>query len=191
MSSNASRFLASVEKFDRTNWEDWSYSVRSTFRLTNILNIAEGKEKCPTAASTPGTEAELRAIGDWDRRNNKSLGLIQPAVKSSIRQAIKQNENLAENWKRLQDAYGTHTRLNLWIDIMKYFNTIFFTDLPLTQQINEMSDLRACIDLTGMLIADSLHTMLMLRALPMIYEVVGQTILAKVSDYKTLTSTNM
>ena len=39
-----------------------------------------------------------------------------------------------------------------------------------------------------MIIPDSLHAMLILRALPSTYEVVQQTILANVKDYKTLTS---
>jgi hypothetical protein len=103
MSSNASRFLTSIEKFDGTNWEDWSYSVRSTFRLTHILRIAEGSEIRPIPAlPTTPTETKMQAIKDWDRRNEEGLGMIQLAVKSSIHQSIKENETLAENWKRLK-----------------------------------------------------------------------------------------
>ena len=83
MSSHSSKFLTSIEKFDGTNWEDWSYSVRSAFRLSHILRIAEGTEKHPTAPATP-TEADYRAIETWDQRNEEGLGLIQIAVKASI-----------------------------------------------------------------------------------------------------------
>ena len=54
-----------------------------------------------------------------------------------------------------------------------------------------MSELRSCIDTTGMSIVDSLHAMLILCTLPSNYEIVQQTILANVSDYKTLTSIGM
>ena len=54
-----------------------------------------------------------------------------------------------------------------------------------------MFDLKSRIDAAGMTIPDSLHAMLVLRALPSNYEVVQQTILANVRDYKTLTSANM
>ena len=50
MASSVSKLLASVDKFDETNWDDWSYSIRSAFRLSHILRIVEGKETCPTAA---------------------------------------------------------------------------------------------------------------------------------------------
>jgi len=118
MSSTASKFLTSIEKFDGTNWEDWSYSVRSAFRLSHILRIAEGTEKRPAQSTTP-TEAEIRATDDWDKRNDEGLGLIQLAIKATIRQSIKEDETLAENWKRLKDTYSTRTGLNLWVDITK------------------------------------------------------------------------
>ena len=75
MSSNALKFLTSIEKFDGTNWEDWSYSVRSAFRLSHILCIAEGTEKCPSLPANP-TEAEVRVVEDWDKRNDEGLSLI-------------------------------------------------------------------------------------------------------------------
>ena len=187
MSSHSSKFLTSIEKFDGTNWEDWSYSVRSAFRLSHILRIAEGTEKRPIAPATP-TEADFRAIEIWDQRNKEGLGLIQIAVKASIRQSIKENETLAQNWTHLKETYGTRTGLNLWVDITKYFSTLFSPQQPLTQQIDGMSELKSRIDTAGMMIPDSLHAMLILRALPSTYEVVQQTILANVKDYKTLTS---
>ena len=87
--------------------------------------------------------------------------------------------------------YGTCTGLNLWVDIMKYFTSTFSPELPLTQQIDEMSELQSCIESAGMPIADSLHAMLILRALLATYEIMQQMILANVSGYKTLKSADM
>ena len=100
--SNNSCFQSSVEKFDGTNWEDWSYSIESHFQLMHILCIAEGTEirPKPAAANAP-TEAESRTIEDWDRRNDEGLGLIQLSIKTTIRQSINRKETLAQNWKRL------------------------------------------------------------------------------------------
>lgn len=54
-----------------------------------------------------------------------------------------------------------------------------------------MSELRSRIESAEMPIADSLHAILILRALPPSYEVMQQAILANVSDYKKLTSADM
>ena len=55
---------------------------------------------------------------------------------------------------------------------MEYFASTFSPELPLTQQIHEMSELQSHIDSAGMPIANSLHTMLILCALPTTYEIV-------------------
>lgn len=114
-----------------------------------------------TAATAP-TEAESCAIDDWDRRNDEGLAMIQLAVKTTIRQSIKENETLAQNWKRLHETYGTCNGLNLWVDIARYFGTAFTPELPFTQQIDEMSELRSRIESAEMPIADSLHAILIL-----------------------------
>ena len=155
MSSHSSKLLISIEKFDGTNWEDWSYSIRSTFRLSHILCIAEGTELWPATSANP-TNTELRAIDVWDQKNEEGLGLIQLAVKPSIRQSIKENETLAQNWTCLKETYGTHTGLDLWVDITKYFSTLFSPQQPLAQQIDGMSELKSRIDTAGMTIPDSL-----------------------------------
>ena len=77
--------------------------------------------------------------------------------------------------------------LNLWVDITKYFATIFSPQQHLTCQIDKMSELKLCIDTAGMTIPDSLRVMLILRTLPSTYEVVQQTILANIGDYRTVT----
>ena len=82
------------------------------------------------------------------------------------------------------------TGLNLWVDITN-FATIFSPQQPLTQQIDEMSDLKSCINQVGMTIPDSLHAMLILHALTSTYKVIQQTLLANIQDYKTLTSADM
>ena len=134
---------------------------------------------------------ELREIDAWDQKNKEGQGLIQLAVKTSIQQSIKENETLTQNWEHLKTTYGTRTGLNLWVDITKYFTTIFSPQQLLTQQTDEMSFLKSRIDAAGMTILDSLHAMLVLCALPSNYEVVQQTILTNVRDYKTLTSADM
>ena len=157
-----------------------------------ILRIAEGTEARPKPAiATTPTETEICAIEDWDRRNDEGLGLIQLTVKAHIRKYIRENETLAENWTRLQETYGTQSGLNLWVDINRYFAMSFSPKTPFTQQINEMSELKARIESARIPIADNLHAMLILRALPPAYEITQQKILANIRDCKTLTSNNM
>ena len=71
MSSHSSRLLTYIENFDGTNWEDWSYSIRSAFCLSHILQIAKGTELHPIV-STILTDTELKAtelcLGPGERR---------------------------------------------------------------------------------------------------------------------------
>ena len=66
----------------------------------------------------------------------------------------------------------------------------FTPEQPLTQQIDEMSELRSRIMAADMG-SDNIHAMLILKALPSTYEVTQQTILANVKDYKELTSADI
>ena len=83
----------------------------------------------------------------------------------------------------LKANYGTRTGLNLWVDYQKYTTTTFSPDIPLTQQINEMSELKNYIVAAGLNISDPLHTLNVLQALPASYEIVQQTILATITDF--------
>ena len=158
--------------------------------LLSILWL-EGTEICPKPAATNApTEAESHAIEDWDRHNDKGLGMIQLSIKMTIRQSINRKETLTKNWKRLQETYSTCSGLNLWMDVTRYYGMMFNPKQPLTQQINEMSKLRSRIMAADMG-SDNIHAMLILKALPSTYEVTQQTILANVKNYKELTSANI
>ena len=88
-----------------------------------------------------------------------------------------------ENWSALKATYGTHTSLNLWVDYQKYTMTNFSSNTPLTQQINQMSELKNWIVAAGLNISDPLHTLNVLQALPTSYKIVQQTILATISNF--------
>jgi len=48
--STTSKLLSTINKFDRTNWETWAFSIKAMFKFIDTLNIAEGTEKAPTSA---------------------------------------------------------------------------------------------------------------------------------------------
>jgi len=100
-------------------------------------------------------------------------------------------KSLNENWSTLKANYGTCTGLNLWVDYRKYTTTNFSPDVPLTQQIDEMSELKNCIVATGLNISDPLHTLNVLQALPASYEVIQQMILATITDFTTIDWANI
>ena len=50
--------------------------------------------------------------------------------------------------------------------------TTFFTDIPLTQQIDKMFELKNYIVATGLNISDPLYTLNVLQALPASYKIV-------------------
>ena len=148
----------------------------------NALRIAEGTEFAPVLGNTP-TEDTRRRRDDWEKRSRQGLSLLLVSVKSSVYQSLDMTKSLENNWTNLKLMYGTRTGLNLWVDYRQYTTMVFSLDAPLTQQIDEMSELRNCIVNAGLSISDLLHTLNVLQALPMTYEIVQQTILATIADF--------
>ena len=44
--STTVKALQQVSKFDGTNWETWSFSIKTALLFLNALGIAEGTETC-------------------------------------------------------------------------------------------------------------------------------------------------
>ena len=183
--SATSKLLSTIKKFDGTNWETWAFSIKAAFMFIDALNIAEGTEKEPPL-SIPSKEEEHRLLEDWKRRSRQGLSLLLVSVKPTVHQSLDMAKSLRENWSTLKAAYGTRTRLNLWVDYRQYTTTTFSTAESLTQQIDAMSDLKNRIAQAGLPITDSLHTLNVLQALPTSYEIVQQRILAVVTDFSTI-----
>ena len=171
-----------MEKFDGTNWEGWAFSFKAALMFIDALRIAEGKEHAPTLSATP-TGDEQKRREDWEKRSRQGLSLLLVSVKSSVHQSLDMTKSLEKNWTNLKLMYGTRTGLNLWVDYRQYTTMAFSLDAPLTQQIDEMSELRNRIVNAGLVISDPLHTLNVLQALPTTYEIVQQTILATITDF--------
>lgn len=189
---SSSEKLLSIEKFDGTNWETWSFAIKAALMYINALDIAEKKELCPglvtVTAADGSTSDNQKEIDDWSKRARQGNALILTSVKPTIYQSLDTSKSLTDNWKALKDKYGTRTGLNLWVDYHKYTTTHFSTSVPLTQQIDEMSELQARIVAGGLPISDALHALNILQALPDSYEVVQQSILAGITDFATVKS---
>jgi hypothetical protein len=70
--SNFKVIVTLIEKFDRTNWLTWSFSVQATLMFMDAWGIAEGTESRP-----PNLETEVDPAGvvtwlgeqmAWDKR---------------------------------------------------------------------------------------------------------------------------
>ena len=180
--STTSKLLSTMEKFDGTNWEGWAFSFKAALMFIDTLRIAEGTELSPILSAMP-TEDERIRRDDWERRSCQGLSLLLVSVKSSVHQLLDMMKSLQKNWTNLKSMYGTRTGLNLWVDYQQYTTMAFSLDAPLTQQIDEMSELRNHIVNTGLAISDPLHTLNILQALPMTYEIVQQAILATITNF--------
>ena len=180
--STTSKLLPTMEKFDGTNWEGWSFSFKATLMFIDVLRIAEGTKSAPVLGTTP-TEDACRRRDDWEKCSHQGLSLLLVSVKSSVYQSLNMTKSLDNNWMNLKLMYGTRMGLNLWVDYRQYTTMAFSLDTPLTQQIDEMSELRNRIVNAGLTISDLLHTLNVLQALLMTYEIVQQTILATITDF--------
>ena len=180
--STTSKLLSTMEKFNGTNWEGWLFSFKAALMFIDALRIAEGTESAPVLGNTP-TEDTRRRRDDWEKHSCQGLSLLLVSVKSSVYQSLDMTKSLENNWTNLKLMYGTRTGLNLWVDYRQYTTMVFSLDAPLTQQIDEMSELRNCIVNAGLSISDLLHTLNVLQALPTTYEIVQQTILATITDF--------
>ena len=174
-----------VEKFDGTNWSTWSFGTHASLLFTNALGIADGTETIPTKSSPP-TDEELAKLEDFHKRSRQGLSIVLSTCHPSVYQSLDLAKSLHENWVSLSDRYGTTTGLNTWVDFNKYISTKFTTDTPLTKQIDGMSEIRTRIIASGLAISDSFHALFVIQALPTSYEVVQQTILATVTDFKNI-----
>ena len=113
--STTSKLLSTVEKFDGTNWESWSFLLKAALMFINVLNIAEGTETAPTLPNMP-TNEDKKKLEDWNKCSHQGLSLLLISVKSSVHQSLDMKKSLNQNWSMLKANYGTHTGLNLWVD---------------------------------------------------------------------------
>ena len=180
--NTTSMLLSTIEKFDGTNWESWPFSLKATLMFIDALRIAEGTESAPSL-STPPTHDERKRLDDWEKRSRQGLSLLLVSVKSSVHQSLDMTKTLEQDWGNLKTIYGTRTGLNLWVDYRRYATMAFSHDTQLTQQIDEMSELKNRIVAAGLAISDPLHPLNVLQALPASYEIVQQTILATITDF--------
>jgi len=188
--STTSKLLSTVENFDGTNWESWFFSLKAALMFIDTLDIAKGTETAPTLPATP-TDEDKKKLKDWNKCLHQGLSLLLVSIKSSVHQSLNMKKSLNQNWSTLKANYGTRTGLNLWVDYRKYTTTNFSPDVPLTQQIDEMSELKNRIVATGLNISDPLHTLNVLQALPASYEIIQQMILATITDFTTIDWANI
>src|SRR5882724_6482340 len=113
--STTSKLLSTVEKFDGTNWESWSFLLTAALMFINALDIAEGTETTPTLPNMP-TDEDKKNLEDWNKCSHQGLSLLLISVKTSVCQSLDMKKSLNQNWSILKANYGTRTGLNLWID---------------------------------------------------------------------------
>jgi len=113
--STTSKLLSTVEKFNGTNWESWSFSLKAALMFIDALGIAEGTETAPTLPTVP-TDEDRKKLEDWQKRSHQGLSLLLVSVKSSVHQSLDMTKTLKQNWSALKTNYGTCTGLNLWVD---------------------------------------------------------------------------
>ena len=100
------RLLSMVKKFDGTNWESWSFSIRSALMFINALDIADGTEMRPPVSS-PAKEEEVRRLEDWQKRSRQGLSLLLVSVSSSVHQSL----NLKKSLQEIGVPYKQHMAL--------------------------------------------------------------------------------
>jgi len=108
----------------------------------DMPKIAEGAEK-PPPLSTPLTDEECNQLENWKKQSQQGLSHCSISIKPTVHQSLDMSKSLTENWSTLKAAYGTHTRLNFWVDCGRYHT--FTTTKSLTQKIDAMFELDNCI----------------------------------------------
>lgn len=104
-----------MEKFDRTNWEGWSFLFKATLMFIDALHIAEGTKSPPVLSAMP-TEDTCKRCDNWEKCSHQGLSLLLVLVRSSVYQSLDMTKSLENNWMNLKLMYGMRTGLNLWVD---------------------------------------------------------------------------
>ncbi|HEV7738405.1 MAG TPA: hypothetical protein VGO47_13660 [Chlamydiales bacterium] len=204
--SEIKAFLTQDSKLDGTNWEDWSRSVTAALMYGDSWGIASGEEPkpspiivparpevpatatSPAIAAVPETTSNQTSIDDWNKRNRKGLSLIVLSCTKHIQKRLDFKKTLKENWDLLEKSYGTTTGLTIWVDFQKFTRSELSLSSPLSEQLDDLSNLGARINAGGITITDATLALVMVLALPPSFEVTKQTILASFSKATDLSS---
>lgn len=73
-----------------------------------MLFVAEG-------TIHPINRNQIKAADNWDRKNDEGIGLIQLAIKLSLRESSSKKQSHLPKIDRDSDLSRTYTGLNLWV----------------------------------------------------------------------------
>ncbi|HEV7738393.1 MAG TPA: hypothetical protein VGO47_13595 [Chlamydiales bacterium] len=204
--SDLKALLAQDSKLDGTNWEDWSRGTSAALMYGDSWGIASGEEPkpspiivparpvVPATATSPAIPAVPESISnqtlidDWNKRNRKGLSLVVLSCTKHIQKRLDFKKSLKENWDLLELSYGTTTGLSIWVDFQKFTRSELSLSSPLSEQLDDLTNLSTRINAGGITITDATLALVMVLALPPSFEVTKQTILASCSKASDLTS---
>src|SRR6202008_4521777 len=158
-------------QFDGSDWSNWSGMLEA------LLTLHEAEDIFSMMSAPLGIDAD-----EWtslQRRTKAYLRLyVKPDVYSLIASDIK-FLTFKDKWDKLKQVYsgatGSTTIFNLWIQLTM---ATLDDSQPMTSQLAKLNEARVNLTNASMGVTDTQYCLILLKALPLSYEVVATTILA-------------
>ena len=133
-------------KFEGSNWNEWSTSFKGLLMMANLGGLLELKEM-PSHATQE----------DWDTAQGVMKGYFMSHMAYTIWSSIESDATyptVAHKWGKLRETYagvGATTAFNNWVSLTQ---ARLDDSKPMTPQLNELNALRNNLTSAGMGVSD-------------------------------------
>ena len=103
----------SILEENSTNFQTWKYQICTVLDIHGLLNIAEGKEQCPSQIlvtrmgndATKTYAAQIEKIKDWNHRNKEAKAQITLTLNNKPLSRMIHTGSAADAWDKLNHQY--------------------------------------------------------------------------------------
>ena len=115
-----------IEKFDGTRFDLWKMKMEDLLcdrdLWTTIENERPGMEAAKVADEASSSQADLKAIEEWDRIDRKAKGLIRLCLADSILTNVMGEPTARDLWRKLESLYQSKSLVNKLFLRKKLYN---------------------------------------------------------------------
>ena len=173
-----------------TNFQTWKYRICTVLDICGLLNIAEGKEQCPSQTLVTGMgddaakahAAQIEKTEDWDCCNKEAKAQITLTLSDEPLSGVIHAVSAADAWDKLNRRYEGRGHQTIAQLIGKIFRTTFTNDSPLEPQMNTIRHKAHILQTLNYSLTDSLVAIAIIHSLPETYSTLKTILLSTPED---------
>src|ERR1700734_1191444 len=168
-SSSSSLNIASMPKFDGSNWTVWSAGIKAHLQFLNLNDYAF------TVVATPTDPAELLK---HEQNIKKTAALILLTMDNALWHLIKSKDDPKAQFDILKAKYEKAGALTAFSYFDKLFGTKFSEGESMVTQLADLDRLRNEANTAGITLTDAHYVLLILCSLPSSYSTLFTALLS-------------